>query len=641
MKNIENEKDCIHLIITMNTIKSNLQFFERANERFNGNICVFNSRGKKEGKYNHSKDVRGVKNHIKNGIENIIMCAHPKRFDQSILELIDELNDSKSFNKKIVIHIDEAHAYVPPYREQILEMNSFSSVERIYMYTATPFNLWVEEHEREHDLFKRIHIVDVEEQFGIIRSNKYFGVKDCSHIVSVVETPMIDKIIPDEFVKKWGNDKQRAALESGKIVEWYGENYYFQLGNEHKHLSYVKYLLGQLKGEAIKENEYTLNFIPGYCRKITHYAIMKIILDIFSESVVIVINGEGTNECVIDKSTGEVKISKIAHHNEPAEQVKSVIEKYPNKPVFITGFHCVGMSVTLINEEIGNFDNVIFSHEQYNKTPDVQYQLCRFLFNYIGWKNPSNIKKTKLYTNSAECLEGCLEYEKQIDYIDTTLKGSVRTKEEVIGKVPVKRKEVPIERTIKKLEKFVTVNKLKRFDVEGIDEDEILNQVKDYYHRFMEKELKGKSLPKKNNEGFYICSILGGPKLNVDVYKTKKQIENFKPLSNFQIMPNKYKYARVYVVYNSDDDPFEYTWFIRTMEIEQNMEVEEIWREIEKEKTEKIEKIEKRKINVKEFKYDEAYNKGYEDGYNNMKYDILDYDADGYDEGYIDGKVDR
>ena len=591
LKNIENEKDSVHLIITMNTIKSNLQFFERANERFQGNICVFNSRGKKEGKYNHSKDVRGVKNHVKNGIENIIMCAHPRRFDHSILELIDELNDSKSFNKKIVIHIDEAHAYVPPYRQQILEMNGFSCVERIYMYTATPFNLWVEGHERQHDLFKRIHIVDVEEQFGIIRSNKYFGVKDCAHVVSVEEPPMISKVIPDEFVKKWGNDKQRADLESGKSVEWYGENYYFQLGNEHLHLSYVKHLLEQLKDTRIKEDEFTLNFVPGYCRKITHYAVMKIILDIYPKSVVIVVNGEGTNECVIDDSTGEVEISKILHHNEPAEQVKSVIKGHPNKPVFITGFHCVGMSVTLINEEIGNFDNVIFSHEQYNNTPDVQYQLCRFLFNYIGWENPENIKKTKLYSNSAECLEGCLEYEKQIDYIDTTLKGSVRTKEEVVGKVPVKRKEIPKERMYAKLEKYSTVHKLKRFVVTDGDDDEVLEKVKEFYKHFTGKDIDGRSMPKKNESGFYECSITSGKKVYTNFADMKKVLNNMKSTSNFMLSKNKYKYARLYVVYDSDDDPFEYSWIIRTMEIEDCEEVLKIWGEIEEEQLRKKEEV--------------------------------------------------
>jgi len=480
LKNIENEKDCVHLIIAMNTIKSTLQFFERANERFNGNICVFNSRSKKEGKYYHAKDVMGVKTLVKDGIENIIMCAHPKRFDQSILKLIDELHDSKSFSKKIVIHIDEAHAYVPPYRDKILEMNKYSAVERIYMYTATPFNLWVEEHERLHDLFKRIHIVDVEEQFGIIRSDKYFGVKDCSHIVSVEDPPPIDMRIPDDFLKTWGDDKHRVLLEAGKSVEWYGESYCFVLGNEHRYLSYVKHILGQLKGKGIKEDEFTLNFVPGYCRKLTHFAIMEFILDIYPSGVVMVVNGEGTKECVIDESTGDVKVTIVPHKNEPADQVKGIIEKYPGKPIFITGFHCVSMSVTLINEEIGNFDNVIFSHEQYNKNPDQHYQLCRFLFNYINWKNPENIKKTNLYTNNKKYLDNCLEYEKQIDIIDTDMKGSLRCKEEVVGKVPVRRKEVPKERMCVKLEQFATVHQLKRCLVEDGNDDEVLENVKSF-----------------------------------------------------------------------------------------------------------------------------------------------------------------
>jgi len=601
LKNIENEKDCVHLIITMNTIKSNLQFFERANEKFNGNICVFNSRGKKkEEKFKHARDVIGVKTHVNGGIENIIMCAHPKRFDKSILELISELHYDARFTKKIMIHIDEAHAYVPPYRDQILEMNSYTTVERIFMYTATPFNLWVEEHERQHNLFKRIHIVDVEEQFGIMRSDKYFGVKDCSHIVSVEESPLIDAKIPDEFVKTWGNDKQRALVEAGESIDWYGEKYCFLLGNELRHLSYVKHTLGQLKGIGIKDNKFTLNFVPGYCRKLTHFAIMKIILDIYPDSAVMVINGEGTNECVIDESTGKVKVTIVPHENEPSGQVECIIKKYPGKPIFITGFHCVSMSVTLFNEKIGNFDNVIFSHEQYIKNPDQQYQLCRFLFNYIRWKHPKDIKKTKLYTNSKEFLESCLEYEKQVDIIDRDMKGSLRCKEEVVGKVPVRRKEVPKERMYAKLERYAHTDKLKKFDVDGNDE-EVVSKVKEFYKNFDGKELNGKSMPsKKDGTGFYQCSIEGECKIQFDVFNTRKRIEKFKPTSNFALTKNKYKYARVYVVYNSNEYPSEYSWIVRTMEIRKCPEVVEIWKEIEEAQISKKEEKKIRDIGRKE-----------------------------------------
>ena len=47
LENIRRTQNEIHLIITMNTIKSNLQFFSRAKKQFGNKICVFNSRKKK------------------------------------------------------------------------------------------------------------------------------------------------------------------------------------------------------------------------------------------------------------------------------------------------------------------------------------------------------------------------------------------------------------------------------------------------------------------------------------------------------------------------------------------------------------------------------------------------------------------
>jgi len=401
---------------------------------------------------------------------------------------------------------------------------------------------------------------------------------------------MIEQVIPKDFINQWGNDDQRERVEAGADIEWF-DKYVFQLGNELKHLSYVKHILGQLNGKGIQNDEFTLNFVPGYIRKMTHYAIMNIIIDIFSNAVVIVINGEGTNECVLDEATKLPKITKIRHLNEPSEQVKGIIDKYPDRPVFITGFHCIGMSVTLINEDIGNFDNVIFSHEQYNKTPDHQYQLCRFLFNYINWKHPENIKKTKIYTNSKQCLENCLEYEKQIDIIDSEMKGSIRTKDEVVGKVPVKRTEVPKERMYARLEEFSTVHKLKRFLVSDGDDDEVLDKVKEVYRNFTGKELNGKAMPKKNDKDFYETSITKESKIQTDVQEVKKILSSFNSTSNYQLMRNKYKYARLYVVYDSIDDPSEYNWLIRTMEIQECPEVDEIWEYIEQQKDVKKKKV--------------------------------------------------
>ena len=59
----------------------------------------------------------------------------------------------------------------------------------------------------------------------------------------------------------------------------------------------------------------------------------------------------------------------------------------------------------------------------------------------------------------------------------------------------------------------------------------------------------------------------------------KKTILSWKPTSNFDIKKNKYKYARVYVAYEDNEDPSEYTWFIRKMQIDVCDEVSDFWRQ--------------------------------------------------------------
>ena len=68
LENIKTNGGSYHLIITMNTIKSNLQFFQRAKEKFGDKICVFNSKGTKKDQspdFKHAKDVSGVKKKIR------------------------------------------------------------------------------------------------------------------------------------------------------------------------------------------------------------------------------------------------------------------------------------------------------------------------------------------------------------------------------------------------------------------------------------------------------------------------------------------------------------------------------------------------------------------------------------------------
>ncbi len=587
LENINRTPNTVHLIITMNTIKSNRQFFSRAKERFGTSICVFNSKpkvGEKIEGFFHAKDESSVVRHLRKEVEYVIMCAHHKRFQDSIAYLLDGITDSRDLNKNVVIHIDEAHAYVPIYRDDIVVMNNFDVVHRIFMYSATPFNIW----RREDELFERIFICDCDQDFGVMKTDHYFGVKDCEAILCEDEEyEMIDPSIPDVMVNTWGSEKQISQHIQRGGLKWYSplneERWArpcFDLGDELSMLSFTKHTLRKLSESGeIKGDEYTYNFVPGYVRKFTHYAIKDMILEIFPTAVVVVINGNGSNYFHTD---GFNRGLPMCSADETSEQINQVKVSFPDRPVFVTGFHCVGMSVTFISKETGNFDNVIFSHNHFPS--HVQYQLCRFLFNHTSWSEQERltIKKTKVFIGKgcSGMLRNCLEYESQIDLIDSKMSGSLRGKDEVVGNVPIKEKKIPREKKFDCIEKYTSVT-LKRVTVD--DEEyaqESLERVQRFYSGFMNKELKGNAMLKKNEEGFYECSapnkgVQEGPAI------MKKKLDGWKNTSHFQIVQGQYRYARVYVAYDDKDDNRSYTWFVRMMEIEDRSEVHQFFESIE------------------------------------------------------------
>ena len=587
LQNILKSPDCYHLIITMNTIKSNLQFFERARAQFGNRICVFNSKGKKKDQdsdFLHAKDVSGVKKHLRAGANIVIMCAHPKRFDYSIVDILEEIQDSLKIQKQVVIHIDEAHKYVPTFRDKVVQMNAYEITERIYMYSATPFNIWANEasvHTTDQ-LFKEIYIMDCEEQFKVMKSEDYFGVKDCSFRVVPQDSPgyqTIDSVIPAEFIERWGGVKQKGKARDGITQHW-GKPGVFDIGNEVQLLSHAGFSLNVLKDNSIiKDGEFSYNFIPGFCRKLTHYKLMEMTLELYPTALVIIINGDGSQLFRTDDDGQGIVGSIIPNKNEPSEQIEDCVKKFPNRPTFITGFHCVGMSVTFINPRIGNFDNVIYSHEHYMDRPDIQYQLCRFLFNFITWteRERLGIKQTKLFVSSRGLIKNCLDYEQQVDKIDTEMSGSLRTKGEVVGDMTIKEKKVPKERRFDPLEPYTSVRVKKVLVSDLEDEEEALEKVKRVYNGFMGVDLTGKSLPEKKN-GFYECSTTGKKGVFTDTTSLYKTIKGWKKTSNFAMKRGTTKYARVYVAYEEDGDNSEYMWFIRMMEVEEREEVNAFWK---------------------------------------------------------------
>ena len=237
------------------------------------------------------------------------------------------------------------------------------------------------------------------------------------------------------------------------------------------------------------------------------------------------------------------------------------------------------MSITLINQNTLNFDRVFLSFPQYIHNPDILYQMCRFLFNYISWepKNQKKIKTTKFYSDSDEIYNICLDYEKQIDRINKELSGSIRNQSEVKGNIKVKELKKPKERVNDIIREFVKL-KVKTYRVCNNDEEDnetiILPKVYANYEKFKGCKIHPKSIPKKNESGFYIISTTGSAKI-FSKKDIKKFLENLKWDSNFQLTKNCYKYARIYIGYDDIEDPSEFTIFLRMMELEENQKVKE------------------------------------------------------------------
>jgi len=577
----------IHIVLTMNTLSAGMQFFGRMEESVGSkNIVVFNSKKKTAGKCLHAKNIAEIQMFINKqpDIKVIVCCAHEKRIRNSIPGLIEWAEDSKSFmqsGRKFNLHIDEAHKYIPENKGYIERFNASLVVKSITGYSASPDGIW--DRNKSDSLFHKILIRDVESELSIVRSTDYFGVKDCEFFI-VEEDISADKIVEESNVCDTISRKVCTLGEITSENQWYHDNFYFNLGNEYLLLSYLEYIIPKME---IKHNEFSYHFVPAYTRRVTHYACVDILLKHYPTANVIVYNAKGTilyryNEKrgIFVESKNLEDLNTFASEEEkkkllePSYQIQQLIKDTPNRPTFVSGFECVGMSVTLINEALGNFDSIIMAHQHYSR--DKLYQLCRFLFNYTNWtpESRAKIKRTKFYSLTKSVVDICRGYEKHLEHISTEFAGKTVSLREIQGLEP----EEPSEREVKNA--ALTSIKLtnsgwRKFKVYDGNDKEIWLKVCQFYEDITNKELKGKSDPReKEDNGFYKCSTTG----NIGI-QTTTHIESLKNQSWSVIMalqPNQYSYARVFVGYENLDDNKEYTIYVKYAKLEENEENKKI-----------------------------------------------------------------
>jgi hypothetical protein len=588
---IVDEPLTVHIIVTMNTLSAGMQFFGRLEHDISSErIIVMNSDKSTAGKCHHAKNATEAKDLlIKRSIQCVICCAHKKRFCESIPELLKACADSIELNSKrrikFKIHIDEAHAYIKSFREEVYRFNAMPNVISIIGYTASPDPIW--DPTGADPLFGRIKIYDT----LTVCSEFYYGVKD-----TVQKT--FDHIARDQFISNANIEEDipehvllRSATAAGetKHTKWYGAKFPFQLGDEHLFLAFTDCIVKEELLPVFSQDRFSYHFVPSCKRKATQYFIIDICLKYFPQGNVIVMNGDGMH---LYRRNSEMvqKINKAGYFmvhdipdkskpsiSEPAQQIQALIKGCSHFPTFVTGLDCVGMSVTLIDENIRNFDSVIFGHAQLDK--EQRYQLCRFVFNYGRWKDKS-VKTTQLFSLTKNVLDVCLGYEQEIITINRDFQGLNPTIREIQGLEPylphpdeIRRKDISL------LDNFIVnvKNQWKRFKVYGDndDEEEQWALAHSYYEKVLGKALKGKSLPKKI-DGFYYCSTTGQYGIKTELEIDEKRLSGYKWSSFYQLREAQLRYARVFVGYADLEDPTEYTIYIKYSELRDDEQVQEI-----------------------------------------------------------------
>jgi bacterioferritin (cytochrome b1) len=590
----------VHIVLTMNALASNMQYFGRMeNEIGSKRIIVFNSDKSTAGSCLHAQNVGEIILLLRKNpdVKVIVCCAHEKRIRKSIPDLFDQAADSKSFeNRKFAIHIDEAHAYISgKNREYVRKYNASPIVVKITGYSATSKPIFTKI--RDDPLFYKIHIINVEEELEIIRSPEYFGVKDC-------DIRVYDYIVPDDVVRDAALDTtispivyERAKSENTS-TKWYGEKYYFDLGNEILYLSFLKFILPKLR---IALDKFSYHFVPAYTRKVTHYQTIELLLQEVPTANVIVLNGngmelfrmndDGTNSiCVIN---GEQVMQQAKSEKdkrkllEPSYMIQTMIEPFPNCPTFVTGYTCVGMSVTLINETIGNFDNVVMAHHHLNE--DKLYQLCRFLFNPVSWSQAGKdrIKKTRFHSMTTKVKETCLQYEAYVMRLSTDFAGKCPSLREIDGSEP----ELPTDRERRTQAlasiRMATPPELKKLKVWDGNDEEMWAKADEIYKSVMGKKMSRNVDPrnKKDEAGFYQCSTT--KVLKRESHEAIKKIADYSWWSIHALCAGQTEYARVFVGYDNLDDNTEYTIYIKTVRLERSERTLAVLAEYSKKKSPK------------------------------------------------------
>lgn len=587
-EDIENDKtDTIHIIFTMNTILATEQLLVRLPTN---NIIVCNSSNKHTKtdtfQYYHAKNCEEIMNYLieEPNIKCIVMCSNDNKMAKLMPKLFTKFNrDIYLQNKKIKIHVDEAHQYINLIKsdDTVRSWYDTTNVSEIILYSASPLNLWDQSKNWKNDkpsIFYSIYVIDVEAERNIINVSTYFGVKDldCTNInkdsiENIIMCANLSCKIPDNVISIFRKHSLKHKQSIGKQFSY---NFYLEsdklsplLGKEYEYLCYIKVILPEL---IVNKDIFSYTFIPGYSRCVTHYMICELIIAIYPNSNIIIINGQFMGLYINADNIIEYSddLNDGVELYEPAQKIECLIRGRRNKPTFVTGFMCLNMSVTLINESLGNFDNSVMCHS--HCSIEMVYQLSRFGFNYTNWNENSisKIKRTRFFSINDETVQIARTYEETVEKINN-LSGKQVTLNNINGISETTdcfndNEEKNIKIQLFKYLDEVDMQEYKVYLNNENTEAEMWEKAKTFYKNKKDKNCQNRSIPTKKGE-FYEWGLSSNTKIMHKNDMTNKLISwrySYNWDSNY-CLNNSTTYARIYVGYDNINNPTEYSIFVR------------------------------------------------------------------------------
>ena len=366
----------IHIVFTMNTLLNNRQFAKRLQsieyDYGKGSVCIFASKYESN-EYLHVKsryELQGVCFDKNTCPKVIVMCSNNQRYEDGI-EFLKVMNENTGYIKSAIAYYDELHKYInTTLRNQIEMINELNIVQGIHAMTATPDKIW-----RDNGLWSKLQLTRLENF-------------NCNNYVSVESM----KFIP--------------------VDDYFSEDYQVPRTFDYNKLDYqvLGFIEHVLKNNTSILQDNTRAFIPAHMRRSGHNQLRDMIFAANNRCVVITLNG-------IEKSVKYIKNSEkvtINLESSDDEEICDVIARtlFKNsllsRPIVITGFLCVGMGQTLMNEQLGPFTSCIISHM--DLTNDDLYQLFgRITGRTKSWNNfvQTNVFCPTISWNRCITMEKC------------------------------------------------------------------------------------------------------------------------------------------------------------------------------------------------------------------------------------------